>query len=62
MPQVTIKTGIKGPDGREEQITEYMCDAPGCPNIAAHVVGWVKEVALSIALCEEHAARLKNQT
>jgi hypothetical protein len=44
MPQVTIKTGIAGPDGREEELTEYLCDWPGCPNVAEHVLVRVKEL------------------
>jgi hypothetical protein len=55
MPMVTIKTGIVGPDGNEVQLTEYLCDSPGCPNIAAQVMGFVKEIGLYVALCEEHA-------
>src|SRR5262245_33140217 len=39
IPHVTIKTGAKAPDGREEQISEYLCDSPGCPNIATRVLG-----------------------
>jgi hypothetical protein len=55
VPQVTIKTGIAGPDGREEQLTEYICDWPGCPNVAEHVIGCVKELGLPLALCQQHA-------
>lgn len=55
MPQVTIKTGITGVDGHEEQLREYICDWPGCPNVAQEVLGCVKELGLTIALCEEHA-------
>jgi hypothetical protein len=60
MPPVTIKTGIAGPDGREEELTEYLCDWPGCPNIAAHVLGCVKELGLAVAVCEEHATTRRN--
>ncbi len=55
MPQVTIKTGIVGLDGREEQLTEYLCDWPGCPNVAEHALGCVKELRLPVAVCEQHA-------
>lgn len=58
MPHVKYKTGFIGADGREEELTEYLCDWPGCSNIADHVVGCVKEIALSIALCAEHAVKL----
>ena len=60
MPQVTIKTGIAGPDGSEEELTEYLCDWPGCQNIATHVLGCVKELGLSVAVCEEHATTSHN--
>ena len=62
MRRVTVKSGIADTDGHEEQITEYLCDSPECPNIAAHVLACVKEIGLSIALCEEHAARLRART
>jgi hypothetical protein len=56
MPQVTIKTGITGADGHEEELREYLCDWPGCPNVAEQVLGCVKEIGLSVAVCKEHAA------
>jgi hypothetical protein len=62
MPSMTVKTGIAGPDGREEQITEYLCDSPDCPNVATHGFGCVREIGLSIALCDEHAAKLGGQS
>ena len=55
MPRVTIRTGVIGPDGREEELTEYLCDAPDCPNVATEVVGCVKELRLVVATCPEHA-------
>jgi hypothetical protein len=57
IPQVTIKTGLTTPDGREELITEYLCDHQGCPNIASHVLGCVREVGIVSAVCDEHAPR-----
>jgi hypothetical protein len=57
IPQVTIKTGLTTPDGREEQLTEYVCDHPGCPNIATHALGFVREVGAMAAVCDEHARR-----
>jgi len=56
MPQVTIKTGVLAPDGNEEKLTEYLCDWPGCPNIATHVLGCVKGLGIRAAVCTEHAA------
>jgi len=55
MPQVTIKTGITTPDGREEKLMEYLCDWPGCPNIATHVLGCVRELGLRSEVCKDHA-------
>ena len=48
MPLVRINTGIAGQDGKEGQITEYMCDSPDCGNVAGCVVGCVKELPLSM--------------
>ena len=62
MPHVTIKTGIAGPDGCEEELSEYLCDWPDCPNVAEHVLGCVKELSLPLALCGEHARRSHNST
>jgi len=62
MPQVTIKTGIPGTDGREEELSEYLCDWPDCQNIAEHALGCVKELGLPLALCEEHATRNRNSS
>jgi hypothetical protein len=53
---VTIPTGIAGVDGREQKLTEHLCDHPGCPNIAVHVVGVARELSLALALCAEHTA------
>jgi hypothetical protein len=58
MPIVTVKSGIPGPDGHEEQISEYFCDSRDCPNIATRVLGCVKELRLRVVVCEEHAAKL----
>ena len=60
MAQVTVKSGVVGPDGREEQISEYFCDSPNCPNIATQVLGCVSALRLRVALCEEHAEKLRN--
>jgi hypothetical protein len=54
IPQVTIKTGIIGPEGREEQLTGYLCDHPGCPHLATHLLGVVTELRVMAAVCEEH--------
>jgi hypothetical protein len=54
MPQVTIKTGFKAPDGREERLTEYFCDWPGCRNVATDVLGCSKQLGIASAVCKEH--------
>jgi hypothetical protein len=58
MSQVTIKTGLTTPDGREEELTEYLCDYPDCPNFATRLVGCLVELRLMAAVCELHAAKL----
>jgi hypothetical protein len=57
IPQVTIKTGLTTPDGHEELLTEYLCDHPGCPNIATQVLGCVTELRLVADVCGEHAPK-----
>jgi len=58
MPQVTIRTVI---DGREETMSEYLCDWPECPNVATVVVAVVRELRVRTAMCAEHAAQLGNK-
>jgi hypothetical protein len=53
MPLVNIKFAV---DGRDETLSEFMCDWPNCPHVAVHVVGVVRELRLVAALCAEHAA------
>ena len=55
MPQVVVASGIIGPDGCEDKLSEYLCDSPGCPNIASHVLGYIREIGAAIAVCDEHA-------
>jgi hypothetical protein len=54
---VTLRTIV---DGREETISEYLCDWPDCPHPAVHVVAVVCELRLRAVLCPEHADRLLN--
>lgn len=58
MPQVKVKSGVVGLDGREEQISEYFCDSPDCPNIATQLLGCFRGLRLRVALCDEHVAEL----
>jgi hypothetical protein len=55
VPHITIKTGFIRPDGQEEQLTEYICDVPGCPNVATYVLGQVRELHMARAVCNIHA-------
>jgi len=57
MPRVAIKTDFVGPDGSHEELAEYICDSPGCPNVATQALGCSRELGLSAAVCDEHAAR-----
>ncbi len=57
IPQVTIKTGVTTPDGREELLTEYLCDHEDCPNIATHALGCFADLRLASVVCEEHAPK-----
>ena len=54
MPWITIRTGRTTPDGQEEKLREYLCDYPGCPNVATHILGCIVELRLLAAVCEEH--------
>lgn len=59
MPRVTIRTGFFTPDGREEELSDYLCDAPDCPNIATDRIAVVRELGLSLVMCSEHAASVR---
>ena len=56
MPRVTIRTGFIGADGREEELSEFLCDAPGCPNVATEALGCVKDAGMAVVVCADHAA------
>jgi hypothetical protein len=53
MPWVTGSIGSEhdGEHGR------YLCDHPGCSNVAKHVMGCAKEIGMFAALCDQHAKR-----
>jgi hypothetical protein len=55
MPCVSIATGFRADDGREEILTEYLCDVADCPNPAAQVLGFALELGGGYAVCAEHA-------
>lgn len=56
MPRVVIKTGFVAPDGRQEELAEFMCDWPDCPNVATNVLGCIKELGLATAVCDDHGS------
>jgi hypothetical protein len=58
MPLVTLRMTV---EGREEILTEYMCDWTDCPNVAVEVVGNARELRLCRVLCAEHAKLLSKQ-
>jgi hypothetical protein len=58
VPQITLRTTV---DGREETLSEYICDWPDCPNVAVQVLGVVRSLRLRAAVCAEHAARIANR-
>jgi hypothetical protein len=58
MCRVTIKTGLMDLDCCEEELVEYLCDYPDCPNIATNVVG-CRELRLMASVCEVHAAKAR---
>jgi hypothetical protein len=46
---------MKSADGQEQVLKEYLCDWPGCANVAEHVVGIARDLAMVRAFCREHA-------
>lgn len=58
MPQVTLRTTV---DGREESISEFICDWKDCPNVAVEVVAVIRELRAASMMCPEHAARFRQR-
>jgi hypothetical protein len=58
MPRVTLRAP-EAADGREDIVTEYICDWPDCPNVAEHVLGVIRELRAFVAVCPEHARLLE---
>jgi hypothetical protein len=59
MPSVILRT--IGSSGKEETLTEYLCDWPNCPNVAEHVIGAIRELRAFSAVCNTHAAVIAAQ-
>jgi hypothetical protein len=57
MPRVTLRAR-ESADGKEDTVSEYLCDLPDCPNVAVHVVGVVRELRTVVAVCAYHARML----
>jgi hypothetical protein len=61
MPRVTLRAH-ESADGKEDAVSEYICDSPDCPNVAVHVVGVVRELRSFVALCAYHARMLSERS
>jgi hypothetical protein len=53
LPWTTVEAGVGGPRSHEAELI-YLCDWPGCTNVAEHALGCVKELGACVALCAEH--------
>jgi hypothetical protein len=61
LPLVSIKTGFSTADGKEEILTEYLCDWPGCPNLAIHTLGSIRDIRALAIVCEVHRPSSQRQ-
>jgi hypothetical protein len=61
MPRVTLRAP-ESTDGKEDTVSEYLCDLPDCPNVAVHVVGVVRELRTVVAVCAYHARMLAERS
>ena len=61
MPRVTLRAG-ESADGKEDTVSEYICDSPDCPHVAVQVVGVVRELRTVVALCAYHARKLAERS
>ena len=55
MPQATLRINV---DGREETLSEYVCDWPDCPNAGVHFFVVSAALRLRALVCHEHAAKI----
>jgi hypothetical protein len=56
MPRVSIATGFRTEDGREEILAEYLCDVADCPNPAAEC--WASCASSAAAMRSVPSTRL----
>jgi len=61
MPRVTLRAA-ESADGKEDAVSEHICDMPDCPNVAVHVVGVVRELRAFVAVCADHARMLAERS
>jgi hypothetical protein len=61
VPHVVIKAGFIGPNGTEETLTAYLCDVADCPETAVEVLGAIRELGTSFAVCKAHALALQKK-
>jgi hypothetical protein len=61
MPRVTLRAD-ESADGKEDTVSEYICDWPDCPNVAVHVTGVVRELRSFAAVCADHARMLAERS
>ena len=61
MPRVTLRAA-ESSDGKDDTVSEYICDLPDCPNVAVHVVGVVRELRTFVAVCAHHARMLAERS
>jgi hypothetical protein len=55
MPPVTLRL-LRPADNAEERLSEYICDWPGCPNVAEHLIGVMPGLRALSMVCREHAS------
>jgi hypothetical protein len=61
VPRVTLRAD-ESAGGKEDTVSEYICDWPDCPNVAVHVVGVVRELRAFVAVCADHARMLAERS
>jgi hypothetical protein len=59
MPWVIAEPGLNGPKSYREGSKTYLCDWPDCANPAEEVLGCIAELAAFVAVCKEHAKKVK---
>jgi hypothetical protein len=59
MPWVIAEPGLHGPKSYSEGRATYLCDWPDCANPAEEVLGCIAELVAFVAVCKEHAKKLR---